>query len=70
MRNINNEDDRIIRRAELRELIPVSDMTIWRWERNNGFPRRIRLSPQIVGWWQSEVRAWLSSKEWELNNDT
>lgn len=55
-------DDKIIRRAELRELIPVSDMTIWRWERNNGFPRRLRLSAQTVAWRLSEVKAWLRSR--------
>jgi len=63
------DEDRLIRRAELRALVPVSNMTIWRWEQNNGFPRRIHLSPQIVGWRYSKVISWLRSKELEISND-
>jgi prophage regulatory protein len=64
-----SDEDRLIRRAELRALVPVSNMTIWRWEKNNGFPRRIHLSPQIVGWRYSKVIQWLRSKELEISND-
>ena len=35
--------DRLISRKELRQMIPVSDQTIWRWERDGLFPRRVRL---------------------------
>lgn len=53
--------DRIIDRAELREIVPASDMTIWRWERDGKFPKRIRLSPNKVGWRASEIKAWMNT---------
>ena len=49
--------DRIINAAELRQIIPYSDMHFWRLERDGKFPRRIRPGANRVGWSLSEVSA-------------
>lgn len=56
------ENDRIIRKAELFRMLGVKDTTVWRWERDGLFPKRIHLSPGSVGWLESEIQAWLSKK--------
>lgn len=58
--------DRLISRKELRLMIPVSDQTIWRWERDGLFPRRVRLGKgpkSRVTWRLSSVLAWMSEQE-------
>jgi prophage regulatory protein len=55
-------DQRIIRKPELFSRIGLSDATIWRMEKSGKFPRRIQLGGKSVGWFDSEVEAWLSKK--------
>ena len=38
-------EDRIIMAKERRQLVPYSDMHIWRLEKTGAFPQRIKLSP-------------------------
>jgi len=52
-------DERIIRKPELLDRISVSDATIWRWEKQDIFPKRIRLGGNGVGWLASEVDHWI-----------
>lgn len=54
--------DRLIGAKELHRLIPVSPMTIWRWERDQRFPARIRIGANRVAWRLSEVLAWIDEK--------
>ena len=35
--------DRLINRRQLRKLLPVSAMTIWRWERDGRLPQHITI---------------------------
>jgi predicted DNA-binding transcriptional regulator AlpA len=35
--------DRLINRRQLRELLPVSAMTIWRWEKKGRLPQHITI---------------------------
>jgi predicted DNA-binding transcriptional regulator AlpA len=37
-------------------------MTIWRWERDQRFPARIRIGANRVAWRLSEVLAWIEEK--------
>ena len=53
---------RIIRERELVELLQVSGMTIWRWEKRGCFPRRLKLGANSVGWRYDQVRQWLDSR--------
>lgn len=64
--NINNDLgnllDRIILAPERRELVPFSDMHIWRMEKAGKFPKRIRLGPNRVGWSLGEIVEWIEAR--------
>ena len=53
--------EKLLRRRELRALIPVSDMTIYRWERDGQFPRHISVNSRNY-WLLSEVLTWISAQ--------
>ena len=53
---------RILRLDELTERTGLSRTTLWRLERANEFPKRIQLSRNSVGWDESEISKWLSSR--------
>lgn len=59
-RTHNNE--RLLTRRLLRNLVPVSDMTIWRWERDDRFPRHLTVNGRNY-WLYSEVEAWLAKQQ-------
>ncbi len=57
---------RFINRRELRTLIPISDMTVWRWVRDPevAFPRGVKLGHDgRVYWWLPKVREWMRQRE-------
>jgi len=59
-------EDRIIMAKERRQLIPYSDMHIWRMEKSGAFPQRIKLSPNgRVGWSLLEVLQWIEARKAE-----
>ena len=62
-KNIN--DDRIVPAKERRQLIPYSDMHIWRLEKAGLFPKRIRLGENRVGWSFRELQEWISARKAE-----
>jgi predicted DNA-binding transcriptional regulator AlpA len=45
-------------------MLPVSDMTIWRWERNRGFPRHISIHGRNY-WIFGDVQRWLDDRKRE-----
>ena len=53
---------RIIRRSELRQIVPVADTTIYEMEQRGEFPRRFNLTPRCVVWDLAEVEAWLDER--------
>jgi prophage regulatory protein len=53
---------RTIRRAELRQIVPLADSTIYEMERRGEFPQRFFLTPRCVVWDLAEVMAWLESR--------
>jgi predicted DNA-binding transcriptional regulator AlpA len=59
-------EDRYINREELRAVIPASDMTIWRWQRDSeiAFPVPVKLGDNGRNyWWLPDVRAWMRRRE-------
>jgi predicted DNA-binding transcriptional regulator AlpA len=54
--------ERLLPRRELRRLVPVSDMTIWRWERDGRFPRHLLINGRNY-WRLSELRDWMDRQE-------
>ncbi len=54
--------DRFIREPECRRTTGLSRTTRWRLERANVFPKRRFISPNAVGWLESEVQEWLRAR--------
>ena len=50
---------RLLRWPEVRALVPFSRSTVTRLEQSGAFPRRLRLSPNVVGWVDTEIQSWL-----------
>lgn len=54
---------RTIRRHELRQIVPLSETTIYEMERRGEFPRRFNLTPRCVVWDLAEVEAWIEERK-------
>ena len=54
--------DRILRESERRAKMGTSASTQWRQERRGEAPRRIKIAPNISGWLESEVDAWIAER--------
>jgi predicted DNA-binding transcriptional regulator AlpA len=66
-------EERYINREQLRELIPASDMTLWRWQRDPeiAFPLPSKLGAGGRNfWWLPAVRAWLRKRETGTSTST
>jgi len=57
-----NLTERLLPRRELRRLVPVSDMTIWRWERGGMFPKHLSINGRNY-WRLSEISDWMDRQE-------
>lgn len=53
---------KILSLDEVSGLTRYSRTSIYRMERAKQFPARIRLGPKKVGWFESEVEAWMSER--------
>lgn len=53
---------RLLRFPDVRNRTGLSRSTIWRLERNGGFPRHRRISANAVAWPEDEVLAWIRIK--------
>ncbi len=61
-KQIEAKPPRLIRRAELRRIMPLADTTIYDMERKGQFPARFSLTPRCVVWDLNEVEAWLKAR--------
>ncbi|MBU5637380.1 AlpA family phage regulatory protein [Geomonas sp. Red69] len=57
------ENDKLIRRKQVLELIGLSHSTQWRLEKAGRFPARVRLGSGSVGWHLTEVEEWVRERE-------
>jgi prophage regulatory protein len=56
-------NDRILGYELLKSKIGnISRSSIWRWERDGLFPRRVQVGPRRVGWRESQVNQWIASR--------
>ena len=53
---------RMLRRKELRLIVPLADTTIYEMERRGEFPSRFNLTPRCVVWDLAEVEAWIEQR--------
>ena len=61
---------RVIRRPELRKIVPLADTTIYEMEQRGEFPKRFFLTPRCVVWDLAEVEAWLEERRHASEADT
>ena len=64
MRDIERKLKRnILRRAAVRQRTSLSDATLWRYERDGKFPKRITISEGgAVGWFEDEIDEWIHNR--------
>jgi len=60
-----SEGTKVLRLPEVRKRTGLSHATIWRMERADQFPKRVRLATRAVGWREAEVESWLVSRSRE-----
>lgn len=53
---------RLIRRTELRAIVPLADTTIYEMELRGEFPQRFKLTSRCVVWDLAEVEAWIDDR--------
>lgn len=53
---------KILRIKEVIEIVKISRVTIWRFERVGKFPGRVKLGANSVGWLEDEVLEWIASR--------
>ena len=54
--------DRLLNTRDLQKIIPVSQMTLWRWTRQKIFPKPISINNRNYWRW-SDVQAWIANEE-------
>lgn len=59
--------NRVLRDPQVFEITKLSKSTRWRLEKAGLFPKKIRLSPNAVGWLESDIRLWLEQRAQEGN---
>ena len=55
----------VVRRPQLRQIIPLADTTIYEMEQRGEFPKRFYLTPRCPVWDLNEVNAWLATRRRE-----
>ncbi|MGD9979461.1 MAG: helix-turn-helix transcriptional regulator [Hyphomonadaceae bacterium] len=60
----------VVRRPQLRQILPLADTTIYEMEQRGEFPKRFYLTPRCPVWDLGEVNAWLSERRRETGTIT
>jgi prophage regulatory protein len=59
---------RIIRIADIATtptktgILPVSPATIWRWVRDDKFPKPFKLGASVTGWYADDIEAFIAQR--------
>lgn len=49
---------KLLGRRQVKKIVPVSEMTLWRWEREGLFPKHINVGKKSL-WLASEINEWM-----------
>jgi predicted DNA-binding transcriptional regulator AlpA len=52
-------DDQLIRRADLPSFIGIAEQTLCRWATEQRGPKFVKLGPRLVAYRAGDVRAWI-----------
>ncbi len=55
-------EDRLLPWSQVKVISGLSRTTVWRLQKTGDFPAAVQMSPNRVGWWQSEILAWRKSR--------
>lgn len=55
--------EKILRSPALIHMVGLSRTTVWRLEQAGNFPARRKISSGTVGWFESEVLAWVAARK-------
>ncbi len=53
---------RFIRMPQVLEVTGASESTIYRWEAEGSFPKRVKLGKRAIGWDAREVERWAEDR--------
>ena len=57
----NQHDERILRLQEVMNRTGIARSTIYYKIERGCFPAQLRLGPKMVGWYKSEIDAWIAN---------
>jgi len=55
--------ERILRRPAVENITGLGRSTIYDWMAKGDFPKSVKLGARLVGWRESDVTAWLESRQ-------
>ena len=55
--------DKLLRRPEVEVRTGLSKSSIYEWMKRGDFPQPVKLGTRLVAWRESEIAAWLESRE-------
>ncbi len=55
--------DKLLRRPEVEARTGLSRSTLYDWMKRDEFPQPVKLGTRLVAWRESDVNAWLESRE-------
>ena len=55
--------DKLLRRPEVEARTGLSRSTIYAWLQRGEFPKPVKLGTRLVAWRESDIAAWLESRE-------
>lgn len=58
----NLKENPLICQRDLCRFIGVSRSTLFRWEKDGSFPRRLRIGQRRIAWRLTDVEDWLKSR--------
>jgi prophage regulatory protein len=53
---------KVLSTKQVMALTGLSRVSVWRYERDSRFPKRVRLGPNRVGYRSDEIEAWIESR--------
>ena len=54
--------ERLLRLKEVSSIVGLSRSTIYDLSAKGLFPERVLLGKRAVGWWESEIEAWIATR--------
>lgn len=53
---------RVLRTNEVADRVGVSRTTLWRWERKGLLPPKRQVGPNVVGWLEEDIEAFIRTR--------